>query len=194
MPQDPNSDHVRMLEQLRRRVLPSTTREVPRMSAGTVFPTGVSAGYRFFRTDLGFDCYYDGTQWLTIQEYAINFQQPSATITGAGSYIIGPVRQDYAPYITRVTTETIVLGTSNGSNYWTITLRGLTTNYGAASTFHALTTAGNASNVWSGGDGGPNASATPSNRALFDVSVAITAGAPGALLASVTVYYRLIIP
>jgi hypothetical protein len=38
---------------------------------GTSFPGSPSTNQRYFRTDLGHEYYYDGTRWLTSQEYTL---------------------------------------------------------------------------------------------------------------------------
>src|SRR4051812_16129428 len=90
------------------------------LGRGTAFPTvghdgaAVQAGARFFRTDIGFACYYDGTRWLTAHEYPIPIV-PVTAYTAAGSpnaTIAAQIRTDYAPYITRVAT-TLVVATTN---------------------------------------------------------------------------------
>lgn len=163
-----------------------------RGGAGTSQPTGISAGFRFFRTDLGMDTYYDGTRWLSVHEYDANLQQTAFTV--AGSYVIEPLRQDYAPYITRLGLEYIVLTTNNAGNNWLITIRGGNATYAATTTIHTFNTSAIAANTWTNIDTAtPSGTAIPSNRAFFDIAATINAGAPGVLAIAATLYYRLII-
>ena len=165
--------------------------ETPRMGSGTAFPTGITAGYRFFRTDLGFDCYYDGTQWLSLNIYSASL--PQYTFTATGSYISKVLRQDFAPYIIRLSAEFLVLTTNNATNFWTVTVRGASSSYAATTTIHTFNTSGLAANTWANVDTSfPSGTATPTNRALFDVS-AVPTLAPGTLVISVNIDYRLII-
>lgn len=173
-----------------------TSRDLGR---GTAFPlsadipNGLIAADRFFRTDYLLPCVYDGTRWLTQYHYHAAFNQNATAFTGTASYVIGPLRQDTAPYVDRIGVELFVNGTNTGANYWNISLRGVSASYGAATTIDTFNTAALAGSTWTNVDRAPNATTTPTNRALFDVAVSIGAGAPGGLILSATIYYRLII-
>lgn len=166
---------------------------------GTAFPTtgevtgGLQANDRFYRTDLDWLCYYDGTRWLTLFEFQA--AMGDATLTTSDTFVvIAPLRTDYAPYVTRVAVAVrIPSGASDGSNYWTWTMRGVNATYTAASSIHQDITAAAVSGApFVLGDGAPNVTATPANRAQFDFYAAKT-GAPGNLVAAAALYYRLIV-
>lgn len=161
-----------------------------RGGAGTAQPTGISAGFRFFRTDLGMDTYYDGTRWLSVHEYDATFQQTAFTTTA--TFVIAPLFQTYAPYVTRVALEYEVLTTNNATNFWTISLRGGSATYGATTTIDTFTSAAIAANTWTNIDRVPNTAQAPTNRAFFDIA-AVPTLSPGILVLSATLYYRLII-
>src|SRR3954469_18270944 len=91
------------------------------LSAGTAFPSTPGTNLLFYRSDLGWLCYYDGTRWLTVHEYSAAF--PQTAFTATSSFVIKPIRQDYAPYITRLSAQLIVLTTNSAINFWTILLR-----------------------------------------------------------------------
>src|SRR5574337_1533453 len=94
-------------------------------SEGTSFPGSPTTGQKFYRTDLYYLCYYDGTQWLTCQEFAlpISMQQSvlpiSATLAGIA---YAPAQTNLQPYLTTLHATTLVDTTNSGSNYWTVTL------------------------------------------------------------------------
>ena len=159
-------------------------------ASGTAFPSSVPADFRFYRTDLNWWCDYDGTRWLTSHEASI--QRAVTGITVSTSVPLADIRQDYAPAVTRCTIGYLVATTNNATNFWTVTLRGINTAYSAASNVHQFNSSAASAGVWAQSDAAPSVSATPSNRARFDVDVATT-GAPGSLSLYVSVYYRLIV-
>src|SRR5689334_21629200 len=76
---------------------------------GTAFPSSPAVNWRFFRTDLGFACYYDGAQWLSAHEYALQSVPYTPTVPSAAFYTVGEPanlgyaapRTDYSLYMTR---------------------------------------------------------------------------------------------
>lgn len=178
----------RDLVRLQRRVMKQAAANTTEAS-GTTFPSSPPTNMRFYRLDLGWWCFYDGTRWLTCHELGV--QRGVTGLTVATSVPISDIRQDYAPYITRCTTGYIVATTNSVANFWTIAIRGVNTAYNAASSVHQFTTSA-AGLVWAQNDAAPSVSATPANRARIDVDLAVT-GAPGSLSIYVAVYYRLIV-
>lgn len=99
------------------------------LGRGTAFPStdvpgGVQAGDRFFRSDLGWACYHDGTRWLTAWEfplafaaggntYATNYSATTASIRWAST------RNDYKLWLTYAVMTISTGATNNGSNYAT---------------------------------------------------------------------------
>jgi hypothetical protein len=159
-------------------------------AAGTAFPTSPAAGDVFFRTDLGWWCYWDGTRWLTAHELV--YATATVIDTNNGNTNAVPARGDYAPYITRVALTRLVLTTNNGSNFWTIVVRGVNGSVGATTTLRTQSTAADAANAYTVNDAAP-ATATPANRAGFDIAYT-KSGTPGSLIAQATIHTRLIIP
>lgn len=92
-------------------------------SEGTSFPGSPTTNQKFYRTDLNFLCYYDGTRWLTVEEYSIPGTQatvaPFPTASSGSQFAFFPARTDFATYLTRLTISTYVNGTNNSSNFWT---------------------------------------------------------------------------
>jgi hypothetical protein len=92
---------------------------------GTVFPVSPTANDKFYRTDRNLLYYYDGTRWLTVQQFKAPLYHPgdinlnfNATIT------VGGLVPDatYGMYLERLEATIYVATTNNGSNYWTIGL------------------------------------------------------------------------
>jgi hypothetical protein len=177
--------------------------EFPRMTVlrdlgrGTAFPAtadlpgGLQANDRFYRTDIGWLCYYDGTRWLTVHEYAIS--SGLRTTVGAGTFVIGPLRQDYVSYFTRITRLINTGATNTGANYWTITVLGANAAQSSTSSIDVATTAAIAGSTWATNDSAPSATALPANNNGLDFSCVAT-GAPSSLGSLVlTVYFRLVI-
>ena len=178
-----------------------STRDLGR---GTAFPAsadlpgGLQAGDRFFRTDLGWLCSYDGTRWLTVHEYSMPLEISNAstpvTYAAAGNTVASRIayRNDYSLYITRVSTITIVATTNDGTNNWTYSLRALVGNGTSALTIHTFTTAADAAGTQSTHDAAPSNNAVVASRNYFDIVVTKN-NAPGALTLWSSVYYRLIV-
>lgn len=93
---------------------------------GTAFPGSPATNDLYFRTDRGLLYYYDGTRWLTVHEYEMDlalYQRNAQPYAGAGAtIIIAPARTDYGAMMTRAKLYLDVIGTNNGSNYWTISV------------------------------------------------------------------------
>lgn len=172
---------------------------VPIESRGTSFPTSPSpvSGDPFFRTDLGWQCYYDGTRWLTAFEYSVplGFEVSGAATTGlsaTGNYAQVRPRQEFAPYITRIAAASFTLTTNDGSNYWSWELDGDNNSLGTRNVVLAWTTASDAVNTWVSHDAAPS-TPSPANYFWFDLRIATKTGTPGTAFASTTVFYRLIV-
>lgn len=161
---------------------------------GTAFPTtghdgaAVQAGARFFRTDLGFACYYDGTRWLTAEEFQCDlppYSRNALPFAGAGAttVLLAPQRTDYATYYERAKAYLDVLTTNDGANYWAFSL------LLGASTVWTANTSGDAAGAINKEHSTPGAAITAQ---LAQVKVTKT-GAPSNVFIAVSYWYRLII-
>ncbi len=157
---------------------------------GVAFPTSPAQWMRFFRTDLNLLCFYDGARWLTVQQYVATIPTLSASGDSTGGHT--ELRQDWAPYIERIAVSRLISTTNNGSNYWTLFIRGVNAAYGSTTTILSISSAALAANVWSTSDNTSFTTRTPADRARVDVYAQKT-GAPGVVAANITVYYRLIV-
>jgi len=95
------------------------------VSAGTSFPGSPATNDMYFRTDRSLLYFYDGTRWLTVQEYIVpisvqDLLQGSVTTS---PQTLGYVQLDngtYDLYVTRIACSTTILTTNSGSAYWTM--------------------------------------------------------------------------
>lgn len=181
---------LRRIEQIERTLERLQTVERP-MAGGTAFPSTPPTGFLFFRSDLGWLCYYDGTRWLTENEFSLSSGLRAAPTPG--TYVIGPLRQDYDPYITRVERLINTGATNNGSNWVQITVLGASANQGATTTIDVANTSAQSGNTWATNGSTPSATAVPANNAALDFSIA-NSGSPSNLQNLVlNVFYRLIV-
>lgn len=95
----------------------------PGDTEGTSFPSVPTTGQLFRRTDIrnGMWFKYDGTQWISDQEFIV----PVAVNAVAVNAIIGGIGFDVAGldiWIEKFEGGFAVLGTNNGSNYWRLQL------------------------------------------------------------------------
>lgn len=88
---------------------------------GTSFPGTPATGTKFYRTDRNLLYFYDGTRWLTVNQYVATVGNPtpaypaSATNTLAGRMVF-PGGVDV--YIETLVVNLIIGATNNSTNYW----------------------------------------------------------------------------
>lgn len=164
------------------------------LGGGSALPASAATGALFYRTDLGFLCYYDGTRWLTTNEYVMAAELTTFAATN-NSALDHAFRGDFIPYITRVAVVTNAAATNNGSNYWTITVAGVNLAKGAADTIYSFTTAAHTAATFVQTDvgGGTLTTQLLTNRQYWRTACGITAGAPGALTIHTSIYYRFVV-
>ncbi|HEY1015718.1 MAG TPA: hypothetical protein VGE07_23620 [Herpetosiphonaceae bacterium] len=164
-----------------------------RRALGTAFPGSPATNQTFFRTDYGLEFYYDGSRWLTINEYPLLMPYARALqpISVAGVVADGLLEQrtGLVAYVTHVYARTNVQTTNNGSNYWTITVNALT----AAAVVTVLATWDTSADAASTNI---KKSATPgtlltSSDLTLNINTVKTAGAPGSLFVTVEGRYRI---
>lgn len=162
--------------------------------SGTAFPTGASTGFVFFRTDLGFLCYFDGTRWLTVHQYAeslipapgVVVPKTDATYVLNQSVCFNAAAPDFGILFVAAYGWMFVATTNNGSNYWELEVTNTGTSCG---TFSTAADAAN-TNLF-------KSATTPvvlaSGRQYWQLRTSNNVGTPGALSFSFTVFYRLIV-
>lgn len=94
------------------------------ITSGTSFPGSPASGDLCFRTDRGILYFYDGTRWLSVQLYQthISVQTALAPYSAGGSS--GQFGVAFAGvwdlWLEDFITNSAVITTNDGSNYWTI--------------------------------------------------------------------------
>lgn len=156
---------------------------------GTSFPVSPTSGDKFYRTDLNWLCFYDGTRWLTAHEYDIPLTSPNASTAGDWTFSRAALRADRQIYLTTCHTTTWHLTAPSALNYWTIDV----STYNASrtkTTLFSFATSSYASGMVARSDTLNTAVAT--TQLMIEGRIVETGGAPNVLV-SHTIYYRLIV-
>lgn len=156
------------------------------IDSGTSNPGSPSSGDLFFRTDLGLLIYYDGTRWLTTNQYTIAFkpQRVLNDLMSASDFRVMGAWSAWSPtydfWIQDFLWTTFISGgTSNATNHWTISVtKKLQPNSGAA--IVAPDTRADAVSTWVNHITAVNA-LLGTNAHGLDISTTKT-GAPGNLI------------
>jgi hypothetical protein len=116
-------------------------------TSGTAFPGSPASGDQYFRTDLGLDCYYDGTRWLTKVEFRSDLLPALGLLPFSASGAVLDTKIDQSQngvYLTR-SELSIYVGTPNdGTNYWSFQFVTLSLTNSSANLGSAITTASDA--------------------------------------------------
>jgi len=158
---------------------------------GTAFPANPQTGDLFFRTDLGFLCYYTGTAWLTVNEYSNSPQ--FATLSTNASTIGFPVRAVYTPHITRVEIATNIVAPNSASAYWTIVVRGGSLALASLTDFLTFDTSADAAGSYVDHSSAAPNPVEPTYHHTFLFSGTKT-NLPGNANVKCTIFYRLVVP
>ena len=159
---------------------------------GTAFPASPATNDRFFRTDLGWLCYYDGTRWLTVHEYTHSTILPIGTSVSNAYLATFYQRGGYQPYFTRYAGRRYVQTTNDVSNYWTIAAVLYTQAYGGGTTLDTFSTSADGVLTTTTFDRTPNTAQTNASYGLLAISFTKT-GSPGSAFCEMTMSYRLIV-
>jgi hypothetical protein len=92
--------------------------------AGSAFPGAPTSGDHFYRTDIrgGMLFRWDGTYWLSEQEYSLDFEGEDIAAPGTAIVQRYALPSDLQVYVQHVSGRSYVATTNNGSNWWTFTL------------------------------------------------------------------------
>ena len=158
----------------------------------TAFPDNPVEGQDFYRGDLGWDCYYDGENWVTKHEYVVALSGDK--LTNTGTIMNYALRQDYPIKIKHVDVYGIVETTNDGSNYWRPELWGYDETFTAYQYIHQTSSSLVSNDVTFINSGSPSESTVPitGGSAILNVWGQKT-GSPGQLTSTVMVYYRIIV-
>jgi len=100
---------------------------------GTTFPANPATNQRFFRTDRALEYYYDGTRWLTMNEYTLTmpllyaFTAVGGTVPLTVAY--GTVDRQYSIYFTSYRHLVLTGSPNDGTNYYTLSFNTFGTPY-----------------------------------------------------------------
>lgn len=162
------------------------------IESGTSFPGSPATDALFYRTDLNLIFFYDGTRWLTVNEYTL----AGATRTSVGAGLSATSTLVNAPtvsadmYIEDFRASTFVSGTNNGSNFWTVTLDKRDAA-NAATTIGSVDTTADTGSTWNlHVDAVDEVVAGATYKVMF--IIATKTSAPGNLVVGVEVTYRLV--
>lgn len=154
---------------------------------GTAFPGSWPQNVPFYREDLNWWCYYDGTRWLTCHEYEATiewFPAVAYPLSATNTPGLHMARSDRNYYITRGRMYANAAATINGSNYWTIDVQD---DFAVSIWSNQLPAAG--ALIFE--NGSINSVVTLSN---YIGIYATKTGSPGNLIAvNVTLWYRLVV-
>lgn len=159
-------------------------------SSGVAFPAAPATGTLFFRTDLGWLCYYDGTRWQTINNFQSFTSRTAMTVTI--SWGETRTRSDYAPYFTHCSAVTLNAATVDVNNYWTVNVRSADLIAGTNTVIYSFDTHLDTAGAYTNHSGTPT---TPNpTRYGFMQYNCVPTGSPGALALYIDTFFRLIVP
>lgn len=167
------------------------------VDSGTSNPGGPSTGDLFWRTDTTQLIYYDGTRWVTVQE----FQLPLVTldsVQGSGgwsasatAFLIPVVHNSQDIWLTRLTSVLRVPTTNDGTKFWTVQLRKRAPDNTATNVANH-TTASDTHTTWTPHDTAIGAVVDASDHPVLDIQVLKTS-TPGNLFGSFGLFGRWIV-
>lgn len=164
---------------------------------GTSNPTSPSNGDRFYRTDLGYEIYYNSTisKWLTVQEFPIAglTQLGASGGTTVNSVVLNHCLPSvtYQLYATRFLCNTYVGAPNNSTNYWIATV--YTVNAAGALTYlSSIGTSLDTAAAHTPHESAINALIPTTEKLIYTANNSKT-GAPGAVFLWPTVMVRLVI-
>lgn len=165
---------------------------------GTSFPLSPTTGQKFYRTDLNMLAFWDGSRWLSDQEYSSDLTMLS-TFTVTSNFNRTSVRTGYTPFITTINITTrIQSGTNNATNYWSIDVLAQYTSGGSIQQMDILASVGavvdtktESVNVYTNHAVTVNLAVPAGTGILY--AQANRVGTAGPFTGAVCIYYRLIL-
>ncbi len=161
---------------------------------GTSFPASPASGDTFFRTDIGLNFYYDGTRWLSQNEYVLPLLTRTLSPATATSTMANlAMRRDYDIYVTRFEAPIFIAsgGTALGASHNWVTTFNKIDSANAKTTISTLTLNSGASAVWRAQTGTPAHVVDHSTFYAFEIVLTKT-GTPGNAFPAYSVFYRII--
>ncbi len=162
-------------------------------TSGTSMPGSPVTNQRITRTDLGLDCYWDGTEWVTVTEYSGS--STGDTLIGnnnSNSWTLCELPVGPGDiYVTTVECSTDIITTNDGTHYWTVTANKVSTA-NANTSLGSFTTAADTASTWSPHSIAVNAAVVRASFPSIRLNAAPTS-TPGVIYFAVTVRYRRIV-
>lgn len=155
-----------------------------------------------FRADVGMWVFHDGTSWLSEQLYTLDLVGPfdgQATAAANGWPVAAansPLNigrksiwhSDFALWLVNLYGESYTNATNNGSNYWTLSIRGAVT----ATAYGSINTSADTAATHTGHKAALNQAAGSTERAIN--TLLTKTGTPGSTFFPALITYRLIVP
>lgn len=155
---------------------------------GAAFPLSPGSGDKFYRTDLNMLCFFDGTRWMSVNEYSIN-SVGAQSESVSGTHYLG-IRQDYPLFLTSVDIKTFTSPAPTGSSYWEFALHWRTLG-NVDTELLELNNIGDLASNWTDHQQIVNAVLDPT-AVVFRFRWS-KFGSPGAIYCPFTIRYRLIV-
>jgi hypothetical protein len=157
---------------------------------GTAFPAMWPVKVPFFREDLGWWCYHDGTRWLTAHEYTEAFPVLTNITVGTVHSNI-PLRTDYKIWIEKITMMFRVDTTNASPNFWWLYIQVANSAYNQFNQVYSIASLSVAVNTWQIAEVVPTQPTMAQPAVIYTQTV--KQGTPGPLSFGATVRYRLIV-
>ena len=159
---------------------------------GNAFPGSPASNDLFYRSDLDFLCYYDGTRWLTAHEYSVTYP-PWNYLVGLGTNAtatagIIPLHTDYTMYFTRCTLKCYSTIAGTGALYHRVWFD---IDNAAYSSIYGVTLQTIAANVWTDYSGAPASNVV--SGIYSQLRIEKVGAATGTVYLAGAVRYRLIV-
>lgn len=160
---------------------------------GTTFPISPALNAKFYRTDLNYLCYYDGTRWLTTQLFISEISGQTGiypVTTSPVNITYSVIPQIYQLYIVDFNSSFYVSNPNTGTAYWTAELFQIDSSNSPTSVTSFNTSLGTF-NSWTVANINLN---TPllTSSVVFRLTITKT-GSPGSCYPIARISYRLII-
>jgi hypothetical protein len=159
-------------------------------NSGTSFPGSKATGDRYWRTDLGLLFYWDGTRWVTVNEYSTSGVTETLAPTATNTLTRMAALTDFDIYATVWDVSTFVVTTNNGTSFWTIeAVKTSTAN--ADTNMTTGNTSADAANTWTRHKLTVNTAIVSAANPTIGLHATKTS-APGQLFYSATLRFRII--
>ena len=167
----------------------ATLADAQGLAGGTSFPGSPAANDLFYRTDRDLLYFYDGTRWLTVNEYMLTIPMIGSDFSAASNVIARLAAGDGTTdwWLEKITAFAFITTTNTGSAYWNIELHKVTTA-GVDTMPASVNTSADAANTWLQKSASIGALLGVTHSVLY--LYATKTGSPGALRAAANLFYR----